>query len=1457
MSSHDPNAPEPTGTWAGPTHPPVPMPIEPAVGDTLSDHRSEPAPADTVSQVSPPAPVANTGTLAAPDGPPSLDGTLPEDAGNAAKLSQEVAARPTPTVPGYQLLGELGRGGMGVVYRARQIRLNRPTALKMLLGGQFSDTVAQVRFLVEAEVIAQIQHLNVVQVFEFGQADGQPFFALEFVDGGTLGGKLQSVGRFAPRAAAVMVAKLADGIAAAHAKGIVHRDMKPANVLIDEHGEPKVTDFGLAKVGTSDMTASGAIMGTPSYMSPEQAAGKTKDVGTTTDIYALGVILYELLAGKVPFKGDSIMETIQHVISREPVRPRAILSSIPRDLETICLKCLEKDSKKRYATAEALAADLRAYLDGRPITARPVGSLERTWKWVKRNPGRAAVAAASVLVLIGAGIAANEVQKQQTRDQVAAERKLGEERLAAEEKRAADLKAADDQARQKQRETRADSLVRGLGTAATAGVPRVIEDLAEVHELARPKLVELAAEPVTTKTGLHARLALLVDEPGRAAELAAYLPTCQPDELLTIRQLLKPHAASVAPALWSVLTDARADVGKRVRVASALAGLTPDDPRWVTVAPAVTDAAVRATAGEFVVWSQALDPIRKKLTPTLAKRYPESRSRIEAGKLAVSDLVAEVTAFEFTANLLARFTADQPAELAELAVTVDGRHHAQFAEAIKGMNRDTVVPLLKAELAKAVTPDWKDSPLKAEWKPVDAATLKAIEGAEGMVQERFVFVQAIPLVEFEPLANSLALSGYRPVRVRPCVAEGRVMVAALWKRDGIGFKFASSLTAAEVLAKDVEMRATGFQPADVAAWVDPEAKPQPDEPLATVLGGAAGWSAANEPAFQFTVVWEPIADGKAASRLYVAGAGTAGHRLGFTAYQKANLKAKTVQSVGVLGVGTWFSGVWGDVPGSSWLSWFNTATSYLAGRPDEVGVDITFSPDSLGAMKYAAVWHGGFSVDVEQSLGMTVEEHVQKSRDLAVAGWRIVALDVSGSGKAASIWHRPVMQDAAIETLSKRQANAAAVLLTLGESESVWPLFAFPKNGDPSVRSYLLERLAAIGADPKTLMQRFEAETNVSAKRALLIALGDFPLELVPANERELLASRLLVQYRNHPDSGLHSAIDWLLRQKWGKAKELTAIDAELAAEARGRVLARVVVGSSPVPVFAGVPGAAMGPLLPAPSVATGKDWYVNGEGQTYAVVRGPVEFTLGSPLTEPGRLTSEAAHHKRISRTFAIGTKEVTVEQYLRFRPNHSWTKRYSPDPDSPIVSVTWYDCAEYCNWLSEREGIPRDQWCYEPNKDGKYAEGMSMKLGHLSLTGYRLPTEPEWEYACRSGGVTPRYYGRGEGLLPRYGWFAKTADDRAWPVGQLRPNDRGLFDALGNAMEWIEAPAFNYTTTQREDIEDAKHLTINEQSDRILRGGSFILQPVILRSANRNVTRPGNRSNSSGFRPSRTLLD
>ncbi|MBL8796693.1 MAG: protein kinase [Planctomycetia bacterium] len=320
-------------------------------------------------------------------------GTVPETA--------RVVATPLPTVAGYEILGELGRGGMGVVYQARQQGLKRLVALKMILSGAHAGAQELARFRHEAEAVARLQHPHIVQIYEVGEQDGRPYFSLELIDGGSLDRRLN--GRpLPPREAAQLVRTLAEAMQAAHQQGIIHRDLKPANILLTAAGQPKITDFGLAKkLDEADaQTRSGAILGTPSYAAPEQAAGKVRDIGPATDVYALGAILYETLVGRPPFKGETPLDTVLQVLSQEAVPPRGLITAIPRDLEIICLKCLEKHPVLRYPTAAALAEDLRRFLDGEAILARPAGTPELLWRWCRRNPLPATFLVVVTLLLI-------------------------------------------------------------------------------------------------------------------------------------------------------------------------------------------------------------------------------------------------------------------------------------------------------------------------------------------------------------------------------------------------------------------------------------------------------------------------------------------------------------------------------------------------------------------------------------------------------------------------------------------------------------------------------------------------------------------------------------------------------------------------------------------------------------------------------------------------------------------------------------------------------------------------------------------------------------------------------------------------------------------------------------------------------------------------------------------------
>jgi WD40 repeat protein len=308
------------------------------------------------------------------------------------------------TVPGYEVLGELGRGGMAVVYKARQVNLGRLVALKMILAGPHAALAAKARFLREAKTIAQLQHPNIVQVHDYGLHEGKAYLCLELLEGGSLADELKR-GPRSPVQAAQLVAVLARAVHAAHEQGIVHRDLKPANVLFTADGTPKITDFGLAKHADSGMTATGEVLGTPHYMAPEQAAGLTREVGPAADVYALGAILYELLTSRPPHAAASLLETLEAVKGHEPASPRRLNAKVDRDLETICLTCLSKRPQRRYPSAVALAEDLENWVEHRPIVARPASTWERLAKWARRRPAAAVFAGVLVLVVLGALVA--------------------------------------------------------------------------------------------------------------------------------------------------------------------------------------------------------------------------------------------------------------------------------------------------------------------------------------------------------------------------------------------------------------------------------------------------------------------------------------------------------------------------------------------------------------------------------------------------------------------------------------------------------------------------------------------------------------------------------------------------------------------------------------------------------------------------------------------------------------------------------------------------------------------------------------------------------------------------------------------------------------------------------------------------------------------------------------------
>jgi formylglycine-generating enzyme required for sulfatase activity len=507
--------------------------------------------------------------------------------------------------------------------------------------------------------------------------------------------------------------------------------------------------------------------------------------------------------------------------------------------------------------------------------------------------------------------------------------------------------------------------------------------------------------------------------------------------------------------------------------------------------------------------------------------------------------------------------------------------------------------------------------------------------------------------------------------------------------------------------------------------------------------------------------------------------------------------------------------------------------------------------------RYAAVWTSDATrFEAIPIDGLDPAAHLQKCRGLTAQGYRPVSWSLArttpgGPLVAASVWHRPTVPEEVKDRLAERQARAAVALVRMGQAEEVWSLLRH--SADPRLRSFILNWLNPLGVDLKTLTAEFDRiDSNVkptpapgqqemdailfhpgtSQRRALILALGTYGTEGLSAGERGPLIDRLLDLYRDDPDAGIHGAAEWTLR-KWGQQAKVKERDA--------RLIQQNDWGE--------------------------RRWFINGQGQTFTIIQGPVEFRMGSPPTEPKRhsATFEMATPRRvvIPRRFAIAAKEVNIEQWQRFERTHaehglppSFVKRFSPDPEGPMIGFTWYIAANYCNWLSEQEGLPRDQWCYLPNESGAYAEGMTIPADVLQRIGYRLPTDAEWEYTCRSGTVTSYPFGLSSELLDKYAWYQANSQDHAWSCGSLLPNDLGLFDMLGNEHEWAQDSTRRLRRTRNGRSYDYSEVIeyINEKDPRLSRGGPFSGPQEHLRSSTRSGWAPATRYPHWGFRPSRT---
>lgn len=542
-----------------------------------------------------------------------------------------------PAFPGYELLGVVALGGMSTIYKAIHLALNRQVAIKVM-ADPFPSKPSRHRFAREAQSIARLTHANIVGVFDVGEIAGLPFLVLEFVDGGALSDHYRGH-IVAPRDAAKFVSVLARAIQHCHDRGIIHRDLKPGNILLQHTAAPlsrtlaaetppplhswtpKVTDFGLSKLQTgeadSHATRAGAILGTPAYMSPEQAAGDAEHIRSSTDIYSLGTILYELLTGRPPFQGHTPLDVVQQVVRDHPIAPSRLTRGLPITIETICLKCLSKQAEKRYLSCDELADDLERYLANEPIAARPPTALEKALSWVRHYPVRSSLLGAAAVVLM-VGILALNAHAQLLR------------------------------------QSRADELVRSLTTAETGRVMSILDSLHRDVAEARHALAATPMPVSGSSSPFHLQFAKTYFGLTDQGELLSRVPTALPAELELLRELPSGLTSLSQQQLWKEIADPQGSPHSRLRIAATLAKAAPGDPRWHDLAGSIATGALREPIFDTPRWTGLLHPIREALRQPL-------EAVLKSGQARNGEALA-------AASILADHFADSPEYLARLAI---------------------------------------------------------------------------------------------------------------------------------------------------------------------------------------------------------------------------------------------------------------------------------------------------------------------------------------------------------------------------------------------------------------------------------------------------------------------------------------------------------------------------------------------------------------------------------------------------------------------------------------------------------------------------------------------------------------------------------------------------------------------------------------------------------------------